>query len=128
MGHHVGANRVNAYMGELGLRALYPRKKISTTLAHKEHKKYPYLLRDLEINRSNQVWGTDITYIRLRTGVGYLAAIIDWHSKAILNWKISNTMDLSLVMGVLDDALTRYGAPDIFNTDQGSQYTSHEHV
>ncbi|WP_427910168.1 DDE-type integrase/transposase/recombinase [Piscirickettsia salmonis] len=76
----------------------YPTKKVCTTLAHPEHKKYPYLLRDLEIYKSNQVWSTDITYIRLDGGFVYLAAVIDWHSKAILSHKISTTMDSSLVI------------------------------
>ncbi|QGP54538.1 putative transposase OrfB [Piscirickettsia salmonis] len=115
-------------MNELGLKVIYPTKKVYTTLAHPEHKKYPYLLRDLEIYKPNQVWSTDITYIRLDGGFVYLAAVIDWHSKAILSHKISTTMDSSLVINVLKQALERYGTPEIFNTDQGSQYTSHDHT
>ena len=92
-GHSIGINRVRDYMNELGLKAIYPGKKINTSLANLEHKKYPYLLRAIKISRANQVWGTDITYVRLDGGFVYLAAIIDWHSKAILSYKISNTMD-----------------------------------
>ena len=127
-GHRVGRNRVRAYMKELGLKVIYPTKKVCGTLANPEHKKYPYLLREMEINRPNQVWSTDITYIRLDGGFVYLAAVIDWYSKAILSHKISNTMDSSLVIDVLEEALDCYGTPEIFNTDQGSQYTSHDHT
>ena len=127
-GHSVGVNRVNAYMRQLGLRAICPMKKINTTMPHPEHRTYPYLLRELAIERANQVWSTDITYVRVDGGFVYLAAIIDWYSKAILAWKISNTMDASLVLDVLNDALARHEAPEIFNTDQGSQYTSNDHT
>jgi putative transposase len=113
---------------ELGLKAIYPSKKVQTTLANIEHKKYPYLLREMDINKPNLVWSTDITYIRVDGGFVYMAAVIDWYSKAILSYKISNTMDSSLVIDVLDDALDKYGAPEIFNTDQGSQYTSEVHT
>jgi len=82
----------------------------------------------LDIVRANQVWSTDITYIKIKGGMVYLAAIIDWYSKAILSWKISNVMDTDLVMGVLNEALEKYGKPEIFNTDQGSQYTSYIHT
>jgi len=109
--------------------------KPKTTTANKEHYKYPYLLKDFRndagqvvIDRANQVWSTDITYIKLGKGYVYLAAIIDWHSKKILSWKLSNTMDNSLVMSVLNEALAFYPKPEIFNTDQGSQYTSKAHT
>lgn len=127
-GFKLGANRVLKYMNELGLKAIYPSKKVQTTLANIEHKKYPYLLREMDINKPNLVWSTDITYIRVDGGFVYMAAVIDWYSKAILSYKISNTMDSSLVIDVLDDALDKYGAPEIFNTDQGSQYTSEVHT
>lgn len=127
-GYDIGINRVNSYMKELGLKAICPTKKVCTTLANLEHKKYPYLLRALNICYANQVWSTDITYVRINGGFVYLAAIIDWHSKAILSWKISNTMDSALVVDVLNAALADYGQPDIFNTDQGCQYTSNEHT
>ena len=127
-GHRIGVNRVRNYMTELGLKAIYPTKKVRTTIGNPEHKKYPYLLRGMTINRANQVWSTDLTYVRVNGGFVYLAAVIDWHSKAILSHKISNTMDCSLVTDVLKEALDNYGTPEIFNTDQGSQYTSHEHT
>jgi len=127
-GETIGVNRVNDYMKELGLKAICPSKRLNTTIANIEHKKHPYLLRNLEIDRPNQVWSTDITYCRVPGGFVYLAAVIDWYSKAILSWKIGNVMDSSLVIGVLNDALERYDKPDIFNTDQGSQYTSNEHT
>ena len=127
-GYRIGVNRVRDYMRALGLKTIYPTRAIQTTIANAAHHKYPYLLRDLEINRANQVWSTDITYLRLNGGFVYLAAIIDWHSKAILSHKISNTMDSALVIDVLEEALQKHGTPDIFNTDQGSQYTSHEHT
>ena len=127
-GFKLGANRVLKYMNELGLKAIYPSKKVQTTLANIEHKKYPYLLREMDINKPNLVWSTDITYIRVDGGFVYMAAVIDWYSKAILSYKISNTMDSSLVIDVLNDALDKYGAPKIFNTDQGSQYTSEVHT
>ena len=127
-GFIIGANRVNVHMRELGLKAIAPAKKLNTTVPVAEHKKYPYLLKSLDINCANQVWSTDITYIRVAGGFVYMAAVIDWYSKAILSWKISNTMDTALVMDALNDALEQYGQPEIFNTDQGSQYTSHEYT
>lgn len=127
-GFKIGVNQVANYMKELGLKVIYPTKKIKTTLANLEHKKYPYLLRNMDIDRPNQVWSTDITYVRVDGGFVYLAAVIDWYSKAILSHKISNMMDESLVLDVLNTALEKHGAPEIFNTDQGSQYTSHKHT
>ena len=106
-------------MKELGLKTIYPAKKVQTTIANIEHKKYPYLLRDIDINQANQVWITDITYIKVDSGFVYLATIIDWYSKAILAYKISNTMDESLVLSVLKDALFTHKKPNIFNTDRG---------
>ena len=117
----------------MGIEALYPKPK--TTTANKEHYKYEYLLKEFRnhagqviIEKNNQVWSTDITYIKLEKGFVYLAAIIDWHSKKILSWKLSNTMDVSLVASVLKEALVFYPQPEIFNTDQGSQYTSKVHT
>jgi putative transposase len=127
-GFKAGVNQVANAMKELGLKVIYPTKKLKTTLADLAHKKYPYLLRGIAINKSNQVWSTDITYIRIKGGFVYLAAIIDWYSKAILSHKISNTMDEHLVVDVLNKALDKYGRPEIFNTDQGSQYTSYKHT
>ena len=128
-GFNVSLNTVVAYRKELGLRAvLAVREPLSLTQANIQHPKYSYKLRGMDINRANQVWSTDITYIKIAGGMVYLAAVIDWYSKAVLSWKISNTMDTTLVMGVLNEALSLYGKPEIFNTDQGSQYTSYIHT
>jgi len=127
-GFKVSLNTVSSYRQELGLRAVLAVKSINTTVPIKEHKKYDYKLRGLDISHANQVWSTDITYIKINGGMVYLAAIIDWYSKAILAYKISNTMDSALVMDVLNQALSIYGKPKIFNTDQGSQYTSKIHT
>ncbi|MEA1919063.1 MAG: IS3 family transposase [Campylobacterota bacterium] len=132
-GHNVGKKFVKKAMKYMGIEALYPKPK--TTIANKEHYKYEYLLKDFRdyagrvvIEKTNQVWSTDITYLKLEKGFVYLAAIIDWHSKKILSWKLSNTMDISLVTVVLNEALAFYPKPEIFNTDQGSQYTSKAHT
>lgn len=127
-GFSVSANSVMKYRKELGLKPVLAVKKPNTSKGNKQHPIYSYKLKGLEITRSNQVWSTDITYIRINGGMVYLAAIIDWYSKAVLSWKISNVMDTDLVMGVLNEALSLYGKPDIFNTDQGSQYTSYIHT
>lgn len=127
-GFTVSPNTVASYRQELGLKAVLAVKPVNTTVPIKEHKKYSYKLRGLDISRVNQVWSTDLTYLKTSTGMAYLAAIIDWHSKAVLSYKISNTMDVDLVMSVLNDALLNYGTPEIFNTDQGSQYTSELHT
>jgi len=127
-GFKVSLNTVSKYRKELGLKAILAVKSISTTVADITHPKYPYKLRNLDINRSNQVWSTDMTYIKINGGMVYLAAVIDWYSKAVLSWKISNCMDTNLVMEVLNKALDNYGKPEIFNTDQGSQYTSYIHT
>jgi putative transposase len=127
-GVDVSLNSVATYRKELGLKAVLAVKQVSLTQPNKEHKKYSYKLRGLSISHANQVWSTDITYIKINGGMVYLAAVIDWHSKAVLSHKISNTMDCALVMNVLDSALNTYGKPEIFNTDQGSQYTSEVHT
>ena len=132
-GVSIGQKFVKKAMKHMGIVALYPKPK--TTVANKEHYKYPYLLKDFRndagqviIEKTNQVWSTDITYIKLEKGFVYLAAVIDWHSKKILSWKLSNTMDISLTTGVLKEALALYPKPEIFNTDQGSQYTAKAHI
>jgi putative transposase len=127
-GFSVSLNTVSKYRKELGLRAVLAVRPISTTMADVQHPKHSYKLRGLEINRANQVWSTDITYIKINGGMVYMAAVIDWYSKAVLSWEISNCMDTDLVMGVLNKALETYGKPEIFNTDQGSQYTSFIHT
>jgi len=124
----ISLNTVARYRKEMKLHAVLAVKQVNTTVPIKSHKKYSYKLRDLDINKANHVWSTDITYIKVKGGMVYLAAIIDWHSKAVLAHKISNTMDSTLVMDVLNDALARYDKPEIFNTDQGSQYTSELHT
>jgi putative transposase len=132
-GYNIGKKFVKKAMRYMGIEALYPKPK--TTIANKEHYKYEYLLKEFRnyagqvvIENTNQVWSTDITYIKLEKGFVYLAAIIDWHSKKILSWKLSNTMDVSLTTSVLKEALALYPKPEIFNTDQGSQYTSKAHT
>ena len=127
-GFSVSLNTVSKYRKELGLRAVLAVRPISTTMADAQHPKYSYKLKGLDINRANQVWSTDITYIKINGGMVYMAAVIDWYSKAVLSWEISNCMDTDLVMGVLNKALSTYGKPEIFNTDQGSQYTSFIHT
>jgi len=121
MGYKVNRKRVQRLMGEMGLVAVAPKRK--TTISNPSHKIYPYLLRNLEINRVNQVWCSDITYIRLSGGFVYLSVVMDWHSRYVLSWEISVTMDDSFCVSALERALRRHGCPEIFNTDQGSQYT-----
>jgi len=117
----IGRDRVLNYMKILGIKPIYPKPK--TTINNKEHKIYPYLLKELNICRTNQVWATDITYIPLHHGFCYLVAIIDWYSRKILSWRLSNTMGASFCIEALKEALDKYGKPEIFNTDQGSQFT-----
>jgi len=127
-GYKVSLNTVYKYRQDMGLKPILAVKPINLTQPNKQHKKYSYKLRGIDIVRANQVWSTDITYIKIGGGMVYLAAIIDWYSKAVLSWKISNTMDTQLVTSVLNEALSLYGKPEIFNTDQGSQYTSYAHI
>ena len=127
-GFSVSPNTVQKYRKELGLKPILAVKVPNTSQPIKEHPIHSCKLRGIEIIRANQVWSTDITYIRIKGGFVYLAAIIDWYSKAVLSWRISNTMDTDLVMSVLNEALSLYGKPEIFNTDQGSQYTSYIHT
>ena len=122
LGHQVGRNRVVRLMRKMGLRAIY--QKPNTSAPHPEHRVYPYLLRDLAIVRPNQVWCSDITYIPMRRGFLYLVAIMDWHSRRVLSWRLSKTMDVAFCTETLEEALARHGRPEIFNTDPGSQFTS----
>jgi putative transposase len=118
-GFNVSLTTVESYRKELGLRAvLAVREPLCLTQPNIAHPKYSYKLRGLDIVRANQVWSTDITYIKIAGGMVYLAAVIDWYSKAVLSWRISNTMDTALVMDVLDEALLKYGKPEIFNIDK----------
>jgi putative transposase len=121
-GHVVNRKRVKRLMRRMGMNALYP--KPNTSRANHAHKVYPYLLRDLNIDRANQVWCTDITYIPMRRGFLYLVAVMDWHSRKVLSWRLSNTLDTEFCVEALREALHHYGTPEIFNTDQGCQFTS----
>ena len=118
----VNRKRVQRLMRKMGISSVY--RKIKTSKPNPNHKIYPYLLKGLQINRPNQVWCTDITYIPMRRGFVYLIAIMDLYSRHILSWKISNTLDTSFCIDALEEALSQYGCPEIFNSDQGSQFTS----
>jgi putative transposase len=120
-GEPINRKRVQRLMRQMGIAALGP--KPNTSKPAPGHKVYPYLLRDLRIDRPNQVWAADITYIPVGRGFLYLVAIIDWASRAVLAWRLSNTMDVSFCLSALEAALARFGRPEIFNTDQGSQFT-----
>ena len=121
-GKKVNRKKVQRLMRLMGLEAVYPKPR--TTRPHPQHKVYPYLLRSLTIDRPNQVWAADITYIPMARGFMYLVAVMDWHSRKILSWRVSNTMEPAFCVEALEEALERYGVPDIFNTDQGAQFTS----
>jgi len=125
-GYPVSRKRVRRLMRLLGLQAVFQRPR--TSKPHPEHKIYPYLLRDLSITRPNQVWCADVTYIPLAKGFLYLVAIMDWASRKVLSWRLSNTLDASFCVEALEEAIERYGPPEIFNTDQGSQFTSFEFI
>lgn len=116
-GKKCGPKRVRRLLRKMGLEAICP--KPNTSKANKQHKVYPYLLRNIAIERCNQVWSTDITYIRLRHGFAYLVVIMDWYSRSVLSWRLSNTMDPSFCCEALDEALKAYGCPEVFNSDQG---------
>ena len=120
-GLHVNRKRVQRLMRLMGIRALHPGAK--TTRPNPQHKVYPYLLRELEIN---QVWCTDLTYIPMRKGFLYLVAIMDWHSRKVLSWRLSNSLDAAPCVEALEEALANYGTPEIFNSDQGCQFTSED--
>jgi putative transposase len=120
-GHQVNRKRIRRLMRKMGLEAIYPKKNLSK--AHPDHKKYPYLLKDVVIDHPDQVWGVDITYIRLQYGFVYLVAVMDWYSRYVLAWDISTTMDTAFCTRTLENAL-KISKPEIFNSDQGSQFTS----
>jgi putative transposase len=122
-GHDVNRKRVQRLMRLMGLEAIYPKPK--TSEAAKEHRKYPYLLRGVEIVRPNQVWSTDITYLPLPRGFMYLVAVMDWYSRYVLAWRLSNTLDSRFCIDALEAAL-KIARPEIFNTDQGAQFTCRE--
>ena len=121
-GYTVGRKRVRRLMARMGLAAIDQQPR--TTVPHPEHRTYPYLLRGLRIERPDQVWCSDITYIPMRRGFLYLVAVMDWATRKVLSWRLSNTLEAEFCIAALEEALARYGRPDIFNTDQGSQFTS----
>ena len=123
-GSKVGRRRIAMLMQRMGIEAIYRRP--STTKPVPGHRIYPYLLRGLTIDRPNHVWATDITYIPMARGFVYLAAVMDWFARRILAWQLSNTMDASFCINAVEEALAKYGCPQVFNTDQGSQFTSAE--
>ncbi len=125
-GHPVNRKRVQRLMRLMGLVAIHPRP--NTSKAAPEYAKYPYLLGGLTIDRVNQVWCSDITYIPMAKGFLYLTVIMDWHSRAVLSWRLSNTLHADFCVEALQEALARFGTPEIFNTDQGSQYTSDDFI
>jgi putative transposase len=121
-GFNVGRGHIRTLMRKMGIMALYCKPR--TTIPQPGNKIYPYLLRNMEITRANHVWATDITYLPMAKGFCYLVAIMDWASRRVLAWRLSNTMDVSFCLEALEEALATYGPPEIFNTDQGSQFTS----
>jgi len=121
-GYEVNRKRVQCLMRQLGIEAIYPKPRLSQ--AHPGHQVYPYQLRDLAITQPNQVWCTDITYLPVLKGHFYLVAMMDWLSRKVLSWRISNTLEVMFCLEALQEAIARYGTPEIFNSDQGSQFTS----
>jgi len=122
LGYCVNKKRIRRLLRLIGLEAIYPKKHLSQS--NPLHKKYPYLLKGIVINKPNQVWCTDITYIRLHQGFVYLVAIMDWYSRYVLSWRLSNSLESSFCIEALEDALMMYGFPEIVNSDQGVQFTS----
>lgn len=120
----VNRKRIQRLRRVMAIETLYPKRNLS--LANQAHKVYPYLLKDLAIDRPNQVWSTDITYVPMAKGFVYLVAVMDWCSRRVLSWRLSTTMDTEFCVEALQEAIDRYGCPEIFNTDQGSQFTSEE--
>jgi putative transposase len=123
-GEKIGRKHVATLMRKMGIEALYRKPNLSRKNAR--NKIYPYLLRGLKIDRTNQVWAMDITYIPMAKGFVYLAAVLDWHSRRVLSWRVSITMHTDFCIEAVEEAIARYGKPEIFNTDQGSQFTSEE--
>ncbi len=123
MGHQVNHKRIRRLMRQMGLEAVYPRRKRGLSMPDKQHKIYPYLLRDVQIIRPDQVWSADITYVRMYRGWLYLVAVMDWFSRYVLSWEVSVTLELEFCVSALEQAVS-FGRPKIFNTDQGSQFTS----
>jgi putative transposase len=124
-GHHVNHKRVRRLIRQMGLEAVYPRRKRGLSISDRQHKIYPYLLKDVGITRTDQVWSADITYIRMYRGWLYLVAVMDWFSRYVLSWELSTTLESEFCVTALKQALS-FGRPEIFNTDQGSQFTSED--
>jgi len=122
LGFKVGRQHVATLMRIMGMEALHPKRRLS--IPHPGHKIYPYLLRGMDITDAGHVWCADVTYLPMARGFCYLVAVMDWASRRVLSWRLSNTLDASFCIEALEEALARYGAPEIFNTDQGSQFTS----
>jgi len=122
LGYKINRKRVQRLMRLMGLEAIYPKPK--TSRPHPAHKVYPYLLRNTVVEHPNQVWTADITYIPMNRGFMYLVAVMDWYSRKILSWRVSNTLDTEFCVEALSEALSRFGRPEIFNTDQGAQFTA----
>jgi putative transposase len=122
LGYKVNRKRIQRLMRLMGLEAIYPKRR--TSRPHPDHKVYPYLLRNMKIDHPNQVWAADITYIPLARGFMYLVAVMDWNSRKVLSWRLSNTLDTDFCVDALEEAINGFGIPDIFNTDQGAQFTS----
>lgn len=125
-GYQVGRKHVATLMGRMGIAALYRHR--NTSQAHPDHRVFPYLLRGLDIDHPNQVWATDITYLPMAHGFMYLVAVMDWYTRKVLSWKLSNSLDSAFCIDALDKALAKYGTPEIFNTDQGCQFTSERFI
>jgi len=126
LGYKINRKRVQRLMRKMGIEAIYPRPK--TSKAHPEHRIYPYLLKGVEINEPNMVWAADITYIPMRRGFMYLVVVMDWYSRKVLSWRVSNTLDADFCVSALEEAIGRYGVPEIFNTDQGAQFTGSKFI
>jgi putative transposase len=122
LGYKINRKKVQRLMRLMGLEAIYPKPR--TSRPHPQHKVYPYLLRDMVIEQPNQVWATDITFVPMSSGFMYLVAIMDWHSRKVLSFRLSNTLEADFCVDALTEAIERYGPPQIFNTDQGAQFTS----
>ena len=125
-GHGVGRKHVGTLMAKMGIEALYRRQ--NTSKRHAAHRIYPYLLRNVAIERPNHVWAMDITYLPMKRGFVYLAVVLDWATRRILSWRLSNSMTADFCVEALEEAIVRYGSPEIMNTDQGSQFTSSEFI
>lgn len=121
-GYNIGRDHVRRLMRRMGIEALYVKPRLS--ISHPEHIKYPYLLRGLEITKANHVWASDITYLPMDRGFCYLVAIMDWASRKVLAWRLSNTLDSTFCVDALEEAIAKFVCPEIFNTDQGSQFTA----